>query len=87
MSGRGTAAHATTTSPTPPPAAAPEADVPAVEPAMAAVATGGEEQGDPPPAGLHHLTRHWLPEDERGEAAVLQRLGAPDVRTAETMIR
>jgi hypothetical protein len=42
--------------------------------------------GEPPPQGLHHLTRHWLPEEVRGEA-VLQRLGAPDVRAAEQMIR
>ena len=58
---------------------------PAGEPAVAA---GEGEQSDPSlPTGLHHLTRHWLPEDERGEAAVLNRLGAPDVRAAEAMIK
>ncbi len=55
------------------------AAVPAVE-----AAAGGEVHH--PPQGLHHLTRHWLPEEARGEA-VLQRLGAPDIRTAEHMIR
>lgn len=45
----------------------------------------GAEQGQHPP-GLHHLTRHWLPEEARGEA-VLERLGAPDIKTAEQMIR
>lgn len=39
-----------------------------------------------PPQGLHHLTRHWLPDEARGEA-VLQRLGASDVRAAEQLIR
>lgn len=43
-------------------------------------------EGHTPPHGLHHLTRHWLPDEARGEA-VLQRLGAPDMRSAEQMIR
>lgn len=54
-------------------------------PAAAAIAAAGGEPHHPP-QGLHHLTRHWLPEEARGEA-VLQRLGAPDIRTAEHMIR
>lgn len=45
-----------------------------------------EPVGQPPRPGLHHLTRHWLAEEDRGEV-VLQRLGAPDVRTAEQMVR
>lgn len=52
-------------------------------PAAATAAPGGDAHHPP---GLHHLTRHWLPEEARGEA-VLHRMGAPDMRTAEHMIR
>lgn len=53
--------------------------------AGAAAAPG--EGGQAPRAGpLHHLTRHYIPEAERGEA-VLGRLGAPDIRTAEQLVR
>ncbi|GAB4818238.1 hypothetical protein N2152v2_005284 [Parachlorella kessleri] len=38
------------------------------------------------PTGLHHLTRHWLPEGQRGEA-VLQQLGAADLKAADHMIK
>jgi hypothetical protein len=41
----------------------------------------------PPPAErLHHLTRHVLPEESRGGAAVAA-LGAPDPRAAELLVR
>jgi len=35
---------------------------------------------------LHHLTRHWLAPDERGERAI-ELLGASDVKNAEALIR
>lgn len=38
------------------------------------------------PAGLHHLTRHWLPEGQRGEA-VLRQLGAADLKAADHLIK
>lgn len=63
--------------------AAPEGQPGAAAPGGAGPAGEGEP---PPPHGLHHLTRHWLPEEVRGEV-VLQRLGAADIRAAEQMIR
>lgn len=36
---------------------------------------------------LHHLTRHWLAPDQRGGEEILQKFGAPDTRSAESMIR
>lgn len=45
-----------------------------------------DDDAQPTRRGMHHLTRHWLPDDARGDA-VLQRLGASDVRSAEQMIR
>ena len=35
---------------------------------------------------LHHLTRHWLPPEERGQKAIAM-LGAGDVKSAESAIR
>lgn len=42
--------------------------------------------GPHPRPALHHLTRHWLPEDERGEG-VLDRFGAPTLEAARHMVR
>lgn len=42
--------------------------------------------GSHPRPALHHLTRHWLPEDERGEG-VLERFGAPTLEAARHMVR
>lgn len=58
---------------------------PPEEPPGVPVAEQGEH-AQHPPQGLHHLTRHWLPDEARGEA-VLEHLRAPDMRTAEQMIR
>ena len=56
------------------------------EEGAAATPTAAGEGAAPLPGGLHHLTRHWLPETDRGEA-VLQRLGADSIKAAEHMIK
>lgn len=76
----------------PPAAPAGGGDAADAAPGQLQAAPGAEqapsaEQGQGPPQGLHHLTRHWLPEEARGGEAVLERLGAPDVKAAEQMIR
>jgi len=38
------------------------------------------------PKHLHHLTRHWIAPDNRGERAI-SRLGAADMKAAEHMVR
>lgn len=48
---------------------------------------GGAGSTPPLPGGLHHLTRHWLPEQERGGEEVLQRFGADSSKAAEQMIK
>lgn len=67
-------------------AALPEAAQPALAAAALAPAGAGAGTGGHLPPGLHHLTRHWLPEGARGEA-VLRQLGAADLKQADHMIK
>lgn len=49
--------------------------------------TSGPGSDQAPRTVLHHLTRHWLPEDERGGEAMLHRFGAPSLEAARHAVR